>query len=48
MSELEKLDKALKDLGYEVAKALGLIWLVNKLPFLELKPWVKERHDERG
>lgn len=41
-------DELLKDLLYEVVKALRLIWLVKKIPFLDLKDWVKDRELNNG
>lgn len=37
-----KLHLAGKDLLYHFCKEVGLIWLVKRIPFLELKNWVKE------
>lgn len=45
MQQETEQQKALRDFGYEVAKALGIIWLVQKIPFLVLKDWVQERHE---
>lgn len=33
---------ALENFLYEFGKSLGIIWLIKKIPFLELRPWVKK------
>lgn len=40
-----EVEKATRDFMYQFAKAIGVVWLVEKLPFLELKPQYKERRD---
>jgi hypothetical protein len=30
---------------FEVAKAFGIIWLIKRLSFLELREWVKQYDD---
>lgn len=37
-----QLREALRDLGYTLGKAVGLIWLVRRLG-MDVKPWVRER-----
>ena len=43
--QLRKLQEALRDLGFAFAKAAGLIWLIQRTPFLRLKQWVQDRED---
>jgi hypothetical protein len=38
----EELNQAIKGLVYEIAKAVGIFWLIDKIPFLEKKKWVKD------
>lgn len=45
-SEFRKLDIAFKRFFYEVAKSIGLIYLVKNIKFLELKSWVKDLETE--
>jgi hypothetical protein len=40
--------KAIRDLIYAFTKSIGVIWLVKKLPFLQLKDWVYSRDSARG
>ncbi len=40
------LQEALRDLYYNFLKSIGIIWLVKKISFLELKNWVKEKEDK--
>jgi len=37
------LDNALKNFAFELSYSIGVIWLVNKIKFIQLKPWVAER-----
>lgn len=47
MSEPADLAEAVRDLGYEVAKALGVLRLIRRLG-MEPEPWVVEReHREK-
>ncbi len=43
MPEILTFDEMFKDLLYEFAKSIGLIWLIKKIPLLELKDWAKLR-----
>jgi hypothetical protein len=43
----ERLHEALRDLGYEFAKAIGIVWLAKRIPGLELKSWVRHREIKR-
>ena len=43
---LEEWREIKRDLAYHFVKGLGIIWLVKKIPFLELKDWVKEREEK--
>lgn len=36
------LDYLKKKLLYDFCKAIGVVWMVEKLPFLEKKQWVKD------
>lgn len=38
-----ELHKSLGDLLFEVCKALGILWLVGKISWLEPRDWVKRR-----
>jgi len=46
MADVEETpqEKALRDLGYELGKTFGIIWLAKRLG-LELKAWVREREE---
>jgi len=39
----DELQESVQDLMYGICKAAGVIWLAKRLPFLELKGWVKKR-----
>jgi len=41
--DFEKLDEALKEFIYQFSKSIGLICIVNKISFLELKSWIKDK-----
>ena len=44
MSEArEEVRESIGSLSFEVVKSLGLFLLIERIPFLKLKPWVKER-----
>lgn len=40
-----KEQKATRELIYQVIKSLKILWLVEKIPFLKYKDWVKIRID---
>ena len=40
-----ELQERLRDLGYAFAKVSGMIWLVKRIPFLQLRPWMQDRED---
>jgi hypothetical protein len=42
----EDLGAAFADFWYQLVLHLGIIKLVNALPFLELRDWVKERESK--
>lgn len=35
--------KAIREFWYQVTKSLGILWLVEKIPFLRYKDWIKIR-----
>lgn len=41
--EMDELREAVRDLGYAIFKALGIVRLCERIPWLRLKPWVRER-----
>ncbi|GAI07820.1 unnamed protein product [marine sediment metagenome] len=41
--EIYILQEALRDLSYNFLKSIGIIWLIKKISFLELKNWVREK-----
>ena len=43
----DELAEALRDLGYSIAKAVGLLALCRRLG-LRLKPWVLDREEASG
>ena len=43
MNKETKEEKALRDFIFEVTKSIGILWLVDKIPFLQYKEWVKKR-----
>ena len=43
--DAEELQEALRDLAYEFAKAIGIIALVRRTPFLRFRSWVKDREN---
>lgn len=45
-STLDGADDSLKTLLYHTTKALGVHWLVDKIPFLEKRQWVKDFEKE--
>ncbi|KKK81800.1 hypothetical protein LCGC14_2809810 [marine sediment metagenome] len=47
MSEQKTIQEATRTFTYELAKSIGAIWLVKKIPWLELKPWYKELDDKK-
>ena len=42
------LNEAGREFIYQFSKSLGVIWLAKKLPFLELKDWVKQKEERDG
>lgn len=47
MNDWEKFREAWLDFMYAIARGMGVIWLVKKIPFLELKPEYKKRDEEQ-
>lgn len=41
--DAEEFQEAMRDLAYEFTKAVGIIALVRRIPFLRLRSWVEER-----
>lgn len=37
--------EAWRDFGFLFARAIGIIWIVNHVPFLRLKQWAQDRED---
>lgn len=42
----EDLHEAGLEFLYQFNKSIGIIWLAKKLPFLELRDWVKRKEEE--
>jgi hypothetical protein len=40
-----KLREAWLDLTFVFARAIGVIWLAKRIPFLRLKKWAQDRDD---
>ena len=40
-----EFEEALKDVAFALVKSLGIIWLVKRVPFLQLRPWIQHRED---
>ena len=37
---INELTEAWRDLSFEFAYMIGSIWLINRIKYLKLKPWV--------
>jgi hypothetical protein len=46
--DLEQIGEAFRQVAFEFALAVGIIWLIKMTPFLEPKDWVKERMKKRN
>jgi hypothetical protein len=47
MRERNQLREACLDLLYLLFKRIGVIWIGKRLPYMQMRPWVKEREERK-